>query len=323
MNENAYLDQVASLAGLRHYPRQGPWGRKSGSVIGAQDNSVTVIGFNRSQKQSWVVIILRFKKMDHAEMLKTAIVQSEAVLLKKYGKLAAVGSDFVRWEWKYSFKKPKAEDVVQLANSLRTVISPVITGFEGRCEKCNRTSVSELTLMNGIPTYICSSCQDMVRQEQNRAAADYDSLQADYPNGFALGIGAAVVGGIVWGAVAYALNHIFLYGAILIGYFISKAILKGTGKITRVTQISIPILTIGSVLLGDAIFFSLYIMKAQHLSFSFTLLGSVITNLWSIEIEGSGPATFIFALIGAGYALYVARKPKFKAVFEPLSRSEA
>jgi hypothetical protein len=318
MNENAYLDQVASLAGLRHCPRQGPWGRKSGSVIGAQDGYVTLIGFNRTQKKSQVVILLRFKKTDQPDMLKVAIAQSEPGALKKRGKLAAVGSDFLRWEWKYSFTKPKAGDVVQLSNALRAAISPAVAGFDGRCEKCHRNSVSELTLMNGLPLYTCSGCQDTIRQEQNQAAENYELLKANYPNGFVLGIGAAVLGGIVWGVVAYALNYAFLYGAILIGYFISTSMLKGTGKVTRIGQASIPILTVGSILFGDAIFFTLAIMKNRQLAFSFGLLKAVIANLWSFEKEGNGAVSLIFGLIGAVYALYAARKPKFKAVFEPL-----
>jgi hypothetical protein len=31
----------------------------------------------------------------------------------------------------------------------------------------------------------------------------------------------------------------------------------------------------------------------------------------------------LFALVGAGYALYAARKPKFKTVFQPLSAPNA
>jgi hypothetical protein len=71
-------------------------------------------------------------------------------------------------------------------------------------------------------------------------------------------------------------------------------------------------------LFGDAIFFTLAIMKNRQLGFSFGLLQAVFANLWSIEKEGNGAMSLIFGLIGAGSAPYAARKPKFKAVFEPL-----
>ena len=115
MNENDYLKQIAALTGLQHYPLQGPWGRKSGSVIGARNGYVTVIGFLRS-REARIVILLRFKKQEQPELVKSAVSQSTAIS-KKHGKLAEVGNDFLRWEWKYSFTKPKAEDVARLADA--------------------------------------------------------------------------------------------------------------------------------------------------------------------------------------------------------------
>jgi hypothetical protein len=123
--------------------------------------------------------------------------------------------------------------------------------------------------------------------------------------------------------VAYGLNYIFLYGAILIGYLVAAGVLKGTGKVTRFGQIIIPVLTVASVLFGDAIFYTLIVMKDQHVSFSGKLLNAVVVHLWDIESKGNGVLSLIFALVGAGYALYSARKPKFKAVFQPLGAPNA
>ena len=147
----------------------------------------------------------------------------------------------------------------------------------------------------------------------------YETIEPNHPNGLVLGIGAAILGGIAWGGVAYAINRIFLYGAILIGYFVAAAVIKGTKKVTRFGQIVIPILTVASVLFGDAIFFTLEIMKSEKMAFSGRLLKAVLVHLWDLESEGGGGIlSLLFALVGAGYALYAARKPKFKARFEPL-----
>ncbi len=318
MNERDYLQQVASLTGLQYFPRQGPWGRKHGSVMGARDGYVTAIGFNRSGSASNVVILLRFKKVAETESLKAALKESPALAGKKPGKLAAVGSDFLRWEWKYSFTKPKAAEVAKLADTLREALKPLALAFDGRCEHCASSSTSSLTLMNGMPGYFCSGCQQKVHQELDRAAMDYEALEANYPNGLALGIGAALLGGIAWGVVAYAINYIFLYGAILIGYLVAKGVIKGTRKVTLFGQILIPVLTIASVLFGDAIFFTLIVMKSEKVPFSGQLLQAILAHLWEIEMKGNGVLSLIFALVGAGYALYAARKPKFKAAFEPL-----
>jgi hypothetical protein len=321
MNENDYLKQVAALTGLQYYPQQGPWGRKSGTVIGARDGYVTAIGFLGS-REAKIIILVRFKKVENPEVVKSAVNQSTAVP-KKLGKLAEVGNDFLRWEWKYSFTKPKAEDVVQLADALRESIKPVAQGFDGRCERCTSASTPALTLLNGVPIFICASCQEKVHHELDQAAINYEAIVPNYPNGLALGIGAAVLGGVAWGLVAYAINRIFLYGAILIGYFVAGGVLKGTGKVTRFGQMIIPIFTVASVLFGDAIFYTLAIMKHEGAPFSTKLLGAVLSHLWEIEREGNGVLTIIFALVGAGYALYAARKPKFKATFQALGMPSA
>jgi hypothetical protein len=319
MNENDYLQQVATQAGLQHYPLQGPWARKSGSAMGTRDGYVTVIGFRRDRQGANVVILLRFKNMEQPEQVKSAL---KTAAIKK-GKLAAVGNNFLRWEWKYSFRKPKAEEVAKLAEDLRTAIKTVTMGFDGRCEQCTSTSTPSLTLMNGLPTFICAGCQEKVRHELNQAAVNYEAITPNYPNGLVLGIGAAVLGGLAWGLVAYAINYIFLYGAILIGYFVAGGVLKGTGKVTRFGQIIIPILTVASVLFGDAIFYTLIVMKHQHVAFSGKLLNAVVVHLWDIESKGNGVLSLLFGLVGAGYAVYSARKPKFQAVFQPLGAPNA
>ncbi len=319
MNEIEYLQQVATLAGLQHYPQQGPGSKKSGSAVGTRDNYVTAIGFSHNRQGASLVLLLRFKKLEQPELVKSAL-KSAAI---KKGKLGEVGSNFLRWEWTYSFTKPKAEEVAKLAEDLRTAIKPVTTGFDGRCEQCASASTQSLTLLNGLPMFICASCQEKVRHELNQAAVNYEAVMPNYPNGLVLGIGAAALGGLAWGLVAYAINYIFLYGAILIGYFVAAGVLKGTGKVTRFGQVIIPILTVVSVLFGDAIFYTLIVMKHQHVPFSGKLLNVIVVHLWEIESKGSGVLSLVFGLTGAGYALYSARKPKFQAVFQSLGAPNA
>jgi hypothetical protein len=172
--------------------------------------------------------------------------------------------------------------------------------------------------MNGTPVYICAGCQEKVHHELDQAAINYDAIVPNYPNGLLLGIGAALLGGVAWGLVAYGIHRIFLYGAILIGYLVSIAVIKGTQKVTRFGQLIIPVLTVASVLFGDAIFYALEVMKSEGIPFSGKLLKAIVVNLWEIEQESSGILSLVFALVGAGYALYAARKPQFKAAFQPL-----
>jgi hypothetical protein len=318
MNEDKFLEQVATQTGLRHYRRQGPWGRKSGSAMGVRDGLMTIIGFFRGRNEAKIVIIFRFKNFQQPEMLKTAIAQSPALAGKKRGALSAVGEDFVRWEWKYSLTKPKAEEVAGLANALQEAIKPVVPPFDGKCEKCQFSSTPDMTLLNGLPMYICAGCQERARMEQDQAAMNYAALQPNYPNGIALGIGAAILGGVAWGLVAYGIQRIFLYAAILIGYFVAWAMIKGTKKVTLFVQILVPVLTIASILFGDSIYFVLSYMKETASPFSGKLFMAVLSNLWKIETESGNALSLVFGLIGAAVSVYHARKPKFKVTFEPL-----
>jgi hypothetical protein len=73
MNENDYLPRVAALTGLQHYPKQGPWARKSGSAIGSRDGYVITIGTMRDRQGMKIAILLRFKKTEQAEAVKSAL----------------------------------------------------------------------------------------------------------------------------------------------------------------------------------------------------------------------------------------------------------
>src|SRR5260370_1363368 len=126
--------------------------------------------------------------------------------------------------------------------------------------------------------YVCSSCQQQTQIEQDQAARNYEAITPNYPNGIELGIAAALLGGVAWGLVAYGLNRIFLWGAILIGYAIAWGVVKGTRKVTLFGQVIIPILTVASVILGDALFFALTVMKVRGVPFSQKLFVVVLTH---------------------------------------------
>src|SRR5260370_2797282 len=101
-------------------------------------------------------MLLRFKKLEQPELVKSAL-KSAAI---KKGKLGAVGNDFVRWEWNYSFTKPRAEEVAKLVEDLRTAIKPVTAAFDGRCAQCASTSTHSPTMLNLVPMFISPACHE-------------------------------------------------------------------------------------------------------------------------------------------------------------------
>lgn len=322
MNNKEYLFRLSAITGLTHYPGQGPWTGKAGSLVGPKDGYLAAVGIAKVQNSAALIVFLRFQNSGQPQLLKTAIEQNAALKGKKWGKLAEVGPDFLRWEWKYSFSKPKLEEAAQLITTLVESLKGAVSPFDNRCEHCRNSSSPTLMLMNGLPVYFCSGCQEKVRQELDQAALQYEAIEPNYPNGILLGAGAALAGALAWGGVAYSLHRIFLYGAIGIGYLVALGVIKGTGKVTRLGQILTPLLTVASVLFGDAIFFTLSVMKEENIPFSGQLLKGVVVHLWEIELQSGGAISLLFALGGAAYALYAARKPKFSVNFEPLTVTE-
>src|SRR5258706_314397 len=71
--------------------------------------------------------------------------------------------------------------------------------FSGKCEDCNSTAVSDVTLVNGIPGYHCAACQSRVVVEKERAAEEYKNRPANYLLGIPAAIAMATVAGTVWG----------------------------------------------------------------------------------------------------------------------------
>jgi len=317
MNNKEYLAQLSMQTGLTLYPGQGPWKTKMGSLIGTKDGFLAAVGITQVNRSSALVILLRFQKSGQPELLKALVEQNAA--LKKHGKLAEIGPDFLRWQWTYVLSKPKLEEAAQLLAALVESLKGAVMPFASRCENCQSSSSADLLLMNGLPVYYCSGCREKVRQEVDQVALQYEAIEPNYPNGILLGVLAALAGALAWGGIAYSLNRIFLWGAIGIGYLVALAIIKGTGKVTRLGQILTPVLTLASILFGDAIFFTLTVMKQENIPFSGHLLKTILQHFVEIERQGGGIASVLFALGGAAYAVYAARKPEFAVKFEPLT----
>lgn len=315
-----YFTQLVQQTGLAHYPKQGPFGHKEGAVIGAREGYLLAIGPETTGNQHKISFLLRFKPVAGSQTVKAAFEQHPAVQAAKKGaKSADAGTDFVRWNWPYSFGKPKADQLAALATALVEAAKPAAQPFDGRCEVCQKVSAPEIVLKDGVPGYFCSGCQQQMQQQLDAEAVNYENLPTDFAKGLAYGLGAMVAGALAWGLVAYWLKRIFLWGAILIGYLIAKGVQVGMGKIERSGQVLVAVLTVASVLLGDALFFTLIAADQMQTSVSLDLLAAVLANFWELETQSQGGVTsIIFALVGAGYALYSMKKPGFKVKFEQL-----
>jgi hypothetical protein len=154
-----------------------------------------------------------------------------------------------------------------------------------------------------------------LNQKLDAAAVAYENLETNLPLGLLYGVGAALLGSVAWGALAYLLQRIFLWGAIIIGLFVGKVVVKGTGKVTWTVRIMIGLLTAASVAFGDSIFYALTVVKESQVAF-LAALKFVLVNFWKLETDADGGiVSILFALIGAVIVMYSTRKPAFKARF--------
>ena len=324
-----YWSKVAELTGLQHCPKQGPFGNKAGAVIGNRNGYLIAIGQATTEdNKAAIKILVRYPTVTDPDQARQAIATSTGVAVAmetdavkdKDLKKATFTTNSLIWTWIYSFRKPKEEKVVALANAFADALKGQVPGFEGKCEECKSGSVSEILLMNQIPVYYCGGCQAKTQSQQEEAGRQYEVMETNLPLGLLYGGAATVAGALAWGLVAYGLNRIFLWGAVLIGYLVAIAVIKGIGKINLMGQIAVFVLTVASVLMGDLLFYTLSVMKEQNVPFSMELLRSVAAIFWGVETSASGGlASLGIGLIGAGYAVYAkARKPKFAVVFEPL-----
>jgi hypothetical protein len=314
MNNSEWLCQLSKLTNLPYYEEHRIFGGKSGALIGIVDGYIVALGLGKADggHNAAVKMLLRYAKGQDPEQVKQALGAAKGKF-----KLATTDETTVILVRAYSFGKPDAADVAETLQGLLTALKTSASSVNGKCYECGKAG-PQLILLNDVPTYCCSSCQVQLTQKLDAAAVAYENLETNLLLGLLFGVVAALLGSIAWGGVASVLHRIFLWGAIIIGLFVGKAVVKGTGKVTWTARIMIGLLTAASVAFGDAIFYALMVMKESQIAFV-PALKLVLSNFWKLETDaGGGIASILFGLIGAGITIYSTRKPAFKARFVTL-----
>ena len=312
MNSKEWLGQLSSLTRLPYYEEHRIFGDKSGSLVGVRDGFIVALGVGKAEGHAAVKLSLRYAKAPDPTQIKQALDPAK-------GKFKQVTTDettasLVRT---YSFGKPNAAAVAEDLQNLLAALKTCASAIDEKCEECARTE-PQIVLLNDVPTRYCSSCQVQLNQKLDAAAIEYEKLETNFGLGLIYGLGAALLGSIAWGGVAYLLHRIFLWGAIIIGLFVGKAVVLGIGKVTWTARVMIGVLTAGSVAFGDAIFYALTMMTRDHVAFV-AALEVILANFWKLETDADGGmVSILFGLIGAGIVIYGTRKPAFKARFVTL-----
>jgi hypothetical protein len=313
MNNKEWLRQLSNLTGLPYYEEHKIFGDKSGALIGIRDGYIVAVGLGKVEGgHSGVKMLLRYAKTQDPKLVKQALDPAK-------GKFKQVTTDettaiLVRT---YSFGKPDAASVAEPLPGLLAAMRTCAAAIGGNCEECGRDE-PQMVLLNDVPNRYCPSCQVQLKQKLDAAAIEYENLETNLPLGLLYGMVAALLGSIAWGGVAYLLHRIFLWGAIIIGLFLGKAVVTGIGKVTWTARVMIGVLTAASVAFGDAIYYALTVMSRDHVAFM-AALKAVLANFWKIETDSDGGViSIVFGLIGATIVMYSTRKPAFKARFVTL-----
>lgn len=310
MNNREWIAQLSTLIGVPYYPEHQVFGDKNGALLGVQEGYIVGVGIGKDKRgHAGIKILLRHGKGSDPQQVKQALNPAK-------GKFKTITADetsalMVRT---YSFGKPDTAAIAEEYRNIFAALKSCAQPIKGSCEECGRTE-PQIVLLNNIPMHYCANCRQQLSQKLDAAAVEYEKLDTNLMLGLLYGLGAAFLGSIAWGGVAYLIHRIFLWGAIVIGVFVGKGVVLGIGKVNWPGRVLMGILTAGSVAFGDAIFYALTVMSQEQVAFT-TALKAVLANFWKIEASArSGWISIVFALIGAVFVIHNTRAPAFKARF--------
>jgi hypothetical protein len=207
MNNREWLRQLSNLTGLPYYEEHKVFGDKSGALIGTRDGYIVALGLGKADGgHSGVKMLLRYAKTQDPKLIKQALDPAK-------GKFKQVSTDETTaiLVQTYSLGKPDAAKVAEPLPSLLAAMKTCAAPIGGKCEECGRDE-PQMVLLNDIPTRYCPSCQVQLKQKLDAAAIEYENLETNLPLGLLYGAGAALLGSIAWGGVAYLLRRIFPLG---------------------------------------------------------------------------------------------------------------
>ena len=321
------LVRLAELSRLKTVPK-GPW--ESPAAVGSMQGFPVAVGWTRINGQTCVSFLVRFARgswIAGPEGLATFAKSSEE-LRAATGKKAVPKSllksfqlleDGILCHWAFSLFGPKPEVVAAVLKVLVDLAVKVAKPVAEQCEGCGRESREGLRMADGVPVRICTPCRASQDEEARRAQEAYDGLASNPLAGLLYGAAVGFVLAVLWGGLAYLVNRIFLWGAIGIGVALAWAINRGMEKVNAFGRMLTVLLTLATVIVGDYLFILFSAAKEVEGGLSLGLAALVAQDFFEADFKhGSGYVSLLFALVGAGYILYVNRPPKFHVKYEPL-----
>ena len=77
---NKYYEALASTIGITSYTKNGPFTGKKGTLIGEKSGYLVSVGLHQKENSSGVGILIRYKRIENFEMIRTTVHFSPALL---------------------------------------------------------------------------------------------------------------------------------------------------------------------------------------------------------------------------------------------------
>jgi len=304
------------------------------AAVGILDSHPVAVSWMKIGNQTALRTIVRFQKGSLAVTPQALAedIATSAELLAAIGRKKLAGSErkaliadneAVLFVQTISFRGLKPEAATAALKALVGIVARRAKPVGAGCETCGGSS-GELYLVDTFPRRICAGCRERMGEEDRRKIDDYAALPSNPMMGTVAGVATAAAMAVAWGGIAYGLERIFLFGAILIGLAIAWAVNRGMGKINLYGRILTVALTPMSVLAGDYIFFLLGIARETQQPITGAFASLVASHFVDLEFnQSSGLMSLLFGLIGAGYVLFMNRPPVARRKMVPIAAATA
>ena len=322
--------------GLTHVPEKG-WAYRTERVLGARKGLLFRVLWGRDDDPGLHVCI-RFPKAPDLERVRAALITDPTLdalpgkgaarrrmeldnVQKKLIRVGArpeflLGPSQLVWRRKFAFRIPKAAEIQAWVDALVGALVRVTPVFDGRCEVCTTGQARQFVLVDELPKFMCTGCQERLKIEGDMAERAYEMSEARHLNGLMLACVTAVLGAIGWAAIGALTQRIFAIAAIGIGVFVAWAYRIGAGRVDVPGRVIGASLTLGSVILGEMLLYSFWISQAQpDLGFSLEAGWLTLLGTWS-KSPGEEVLPMLFGILGAWVASKALQKPKLAAKVE-------
>ncbi len=322
--------------GLAHYPEKG-WIHRTEHVVGERKGLLIRVGWGTDQSPGLIACI-RFPRVADPGRLCQALID-DATLDTLPGKGSArrkmavesgakktvrigkppeftLTDNALVWRRVFPWSAPKPPHVQSWVDTLIAAVARATPTFDGRCETCATGAVRPYVLVDGLPTFMCATCQQRLKAEGDMADRTYDMIEVRHVPGAALGVAAAFLGAVGWAVVGALTQRIFAAAAIGIGALVAWAYRLGAGRVDAAGRVIAACLTLISVVLGEVLLCTWWVMRAHPgIGFNLDVGWLVYLNVWS-KSPGQELITLVFGLVGAWVASKALQRPKLRANVE-------